>query len=163
MDTIDFNVWNFFFTYVSSFRHCRAFIFRLLGSFPRTTTRIHLFWRVGYKHSGKPNFGRNLLRCQWNFNVSIYRSLIMALMSKIILPRVTSANILSFQIHFWHRFVSGITYYLSSTINPILYNLMSAKYRDAFRNTFCGPCFKGQGMHYWLSLTCNVILRLLCW
>ena len=26
-------------------------------------------------------------------------------------------------------FISGICYYLSSTINPILYNVMSAKYR----------------------------------
>ena len=89
-----------FFTCGSYFRHCRAFIFRLLGSFPRTTTRIHLFWRVGYKHPGKPNFGRNLLRCKWNFNVSIYRSLIMTLISTIFKKRVTSDNVLSSQIDF---------------------------------------------------------------
>lgn len=35
-------------------------------------------------------------------------------------------------------YVSGIFYYVSSTINPILYNLMSVKYRRAFRRTLCG-------------------------
>ena len=35
-------------------------------------------------------------------------------------------------------YISGITYYISSTINPILYNLMSIKYREAFRRTLCG-------------------------
>ncbi len=35
-------------------------------------------------------------------------------------------------------YVSGVCYYLSSTINPILYNLMSVKYRQAFRRTLCG-------------------------
>ncbi|XP_054159701.1 pyrokinin-1 receptor-like [Oppia nitens] len=40
--------------------------------------------------------------------------------------------------------ISGVTYYLSSTINPILYQLMSRKYRIAFRDTFgkCIPCLK---------------------
>ena len=35
-------------------------------------------------------------------------------------------------------YISGICYYISSTINPILYNVMSAKYRQAFRKTLCG-------------------------
>lgn len=35
-------------------------------------------------------------------------------------------------------YISGILYYVSSTINPILYNLMSIKYRQAFRKTLCG-------------------------
>ena len=35
-------------------------------------------------------------------------------------------------------YLSGICYYVSSTINPILYNVMSAKYRQAFRKTLCG-------------------------
>ena len=34
--------------------------------------------------------------------------------------------------------ISGICYYISSTINPILYNVMSARYRQAFKNTLCG-------------------------
>lgn len=40
--------------------------------------------------------------------------------------------------------ISGITYYLSATINPILYQLMSRKFRIAFKDTFgqwC-PCFR---------------------
>ena len=31
----------------------------------------------------------------------------------------------------------GILYYFSSTANPILYNLMSRKFRAAFRRTVC--------------------------
>ena len=35
-------------------------------------------------------------------------------------------------------YTSGFLYYLSATVNPILYNLMSLKYRHAFRQTLCG-------------------------
>lgn len=36
---------------------------------------------------------------------------------------------------------SGILYYVSSVINPILYNIMSLKFRRAFRTTLCrGGC-----------------------
>ncbi len=40
--------------------------------------------------------------------------------------------------------ISGVTYYLSATINPILYQLMSRKFRIAFKDTFGRwlPCFK---------------------
>lgn len=40
--------------------------------------------------------------------------------------------------------ISGVTYYLSATINPILYQVMSRKFRIAFRDTFgyCLPCFQ---------------------
>ena len=34
-------------------------------------------------------------------------------------------------------FFSGCFYYLASTINPILYNVMSARYREAFLQTLC--------------------------
>ncbi|XP_014674627.1 PREDICTED: neurotensin receptor type 1-like [Priapulus caudatus] len=37
-------------------------------------------------------------------------------------------------------FVAGTLYYISSTINPILYNVMSRRYRQAFRRTVCGCC-----------------------
>nr|CAH7747196.1 unnamed protein product [Callosobruchus chinensis] len=30
-------------------------------------------------------------------------------------------------------YISGILYYLSATINPILYNIMSIKFREAFK------------------------------
>lgn len=34
--------------------------------------------------------------------------------------------------------ISGFFYYFSCTINPIIYNMMSQKYRIAFRETLCG-------------------------
>lgn len=37
-------------------------------------------------------------------------------------------------------FVSGILYYVSSVINPILYNIMSLKFRKSFRTTLLRPC-----------------------
>ena len=42
-------------------------------------------------------------------------------------------------------YLSGICYYVSSTINPILYNVMSAKYRQAFSKTLCGITHQQQG------------------
>lgn len=33
--------------------------------------------------------------------------------------------------------IAGVFYYLSCTINPIIYNVMSHRYRTAFRQTFC--------------------------
>lgn len=33
--------------------------------------------------------------------------------------------------------IAGVFYYLSCTINPIIYNVMSHRYRAAFRRTFC--------------------------
>ena len=35
-------------------------------------------------------------------------------------------------------YVTGIFLYLNSTINPIIYNLISSKYRKAFKETSCG-------------------------
>ncbi|GFU26058.1 pyrokinin-1 receptor [Nephila pilipes] len=42
-------------------------------------------------------------------------------------------------------YISGVAYYLSATINPILYQVMSVKFRQAFKDTFiaCCKCFKG--------------------
>lgn len=34
-------------------------------------------------------------------------------------------------------YISGILYYLSTTINPILYNIMSNKFREAFKVCKC--------------------------
>ena len=59
-------------------------------------------------------------------------------------------------------YVSGITYYISSTINPILYNLMSVKYREAFRRTFCGKrSGEGQTMYAYgeSSARCTSVIR----
>ncbi|KAL1130067.1 hypothetical protein AAG570_013010 [Ranatra chinensis] len=41
-------------------------------------------------------------------------------------------------INEWMYYITGCFYYFSSTINPILYNLMSIKYRLAFKQTLCG-------------------------
>ncbi|XP_074640224.1 pyrokinin-1 receptor-like [Tubulanus polymorphus] len=37
-------------------------------------------------------------------------------------------------------YISGVLYYVSSTINPILYNIMSLKFREAFKNTILSTC-----------------------
>ena len=36
-------------------------------------------------------------------------------------------------------YTAGVFLYMSSTINPIIYNIMSAKYRKAFSDTFFRP------------------------
>ncbi|XP_071744910.1 neuropeptides capa receptor-like [Lepeophtheirus salmonis] len=35
-------------------------------------------------------------------------------------------------------YITGCFYYVSSTVNPVLYNLLSVKFRNAFRQTLCG-------------------------
>ncbi|XP_074110611.1 neuropeptides capa receptor [Cotesia typhae] len=42
----------------------------------------------------------------------------------------------------WLYILSGFLYYFSTTVNPILYNLMSLRYRRAFKKTIC--CHKNQ-------------------
>lgn len=37
----------------------------------------------------------------------------------------------------WLYILSGCLYYFSTTVNPILYNLMSMRYRQAFKQTIC--------------------------
>ncbi|XP_065158994.1 neuropeptides capa receptor [Atheta coriaria] len=41
-------------------------------------------------------------------------------------------------INEWMYFITGLLYYFSSTLNPILYNVMSNRYRCAFREILCG-------------------------
>ncbi|XP_058823598.1 neuropeptides capa receptor-like [Topomyia yanbarensis] len=41
-------------------------------------------------------------------------------------------------VNVWLFWVAGWLYYVSCTINPILYNVMSHRYRVAFRETLCG-------------------------
>lgn len=42
------------------------------------------------------------------------------------------------EINAWLYYVTGCLYFFGSTVNPILYNLMSVKYRMAFKETLCG-------------------------
>lgn len=35
-------------------------------------------------------------------------------------------------------YISGILYYVSTTINPILYHIMSLKFREAFKVNYSG-------------------------
>lgn len=37
----------------------------------------------------------------------------------------------------WLYIMSGCLYYFSTTVNPILYNVISIKYRQAFKQTIC--------------------------
>ena len=63
-------------------------------------------------------------------------------------------------------YVSGCFYFLSSTLNPILYNLMSCKYRKAFRAVLlCAPQqspkvnYKVHLAYNALSSTCLFLLQ----
>ncbi|KAK3098819.1 hypothetical protein FSP39_023369 [Pinctada imbricata] len=38
-------------------------------------------------------------------------------------------------------YISGVLYFVGSTVNPILYNLMSKKFRVAFKRTLCRCCY----------------------
>lgn len=41
-----------------------------------------------------------------------------------------------YQMYVIMTYISGVLYYVSATINPILYNIMSVKFREAFKETF---------------------------
>ncbi|XP_023710114.1 neuropeptides capa receptor isoform X1 [Cryptotermes secundus] len=41
------------------------------------------------------------------------------------------------KINEWAYYITGCFYFFSCTVNPVLYNVMSAKYRLAFRKTLC--------------------------
>lgn len=42
------------------------------------------------------------------------------------------------ELNAWMFYITGIFYYFSSTLNPVLYNLMSNRYRNAFKEILCG-------------------------
>ncbi|KAL1491795.1 hypothetical protein ABEB36_012339 [Hypothenemus hampei] len=44
------------------------------------------------------------------------------------------------QMYFYLEHASGVLYYLSTCINPLLYHIMSNKYRNAFKKTFHNFC-----------------------
>ncbi|KAH1012427.1 pyrokinin-1 receptor [Dendroctonus ponderosae] len=45
-----------------------------------------------------------------------------------------------FQPYLYLTYASGVLYYLSTCINPLLYHIMSNKYRNAFKKTFQNCC-----------------------
>ncbi|KAM7287122.1 pyrokinin-1 receptor isoform X3 [Ixodes scapularis] len=53
-------------------------------------------------------------------------------------------------------YISGVTYYVSATINPILYSIMSLKFRQAFRDTLMRCCGRRAARHEWNSADCYV-------
>ncbi|XP_071112842.1 pyrokinin-1 receptor-like [Haliotis cracherodii] len=49
-------------------------------------------------------------------------------------------------------YISGVLYFVSSTVNPILYNVISRRYRGAFKETICFCCFKAGSSSYTSSV-----------
>uniref|UniRef100_A0A1I8PZU1 G-protein coupled receptors family 1 profile domain-containing protein n=1 Tax=Stomoxys calcitrans TaxID=35570 RepID=A0A1I8PZU1_STOCA len=50
-----------------------------------------------------------------------------------------------YEINEWLFSITGCAYYVSCTVNPILYNVMSHRYRVAFKDILCG---KRKGAYY---------------
>ncbi|XP_075731115.1 pyrokinin-1 receptor isoform X2 [Rhipicephalus microplus] len=75
---------------------------------------------------------------------------LMAVYAKVPTPALEIAfNLLTY--------VSGVTYYVSATINPILYSIMSLKFRQAFRDTLMRCCGRHRATrHEWNSAECYV-------
>ncbi|GLV45153.1 Pyrokinin 1 receptor [Carabus blaptoides fortunei] len=44
-------------------------------------------------------------------------------------------------------YVSGVLYYVSTTVNPVLYHIMSNKFREAFKETFSRCCWCRGSVH----------------
>ncbi|KAL4715580.1 hypothetical protein ACJJTC_009206 [Scirpophaga incertulas] len=49
------------------------------------------------------------------------------------------------KIYNFLTYISGVFYYMSTCINPIFYQIMSNKFREAFKNTFKLCCLKTEG------------------
>lgn len=58
-------------------------------------------------------------------------------------------------------FLLGILYYVSCTVNPILYNLLSHKYRRAFADVLCSECCSSSLFARWrkVSFTSEQMLQ----
>lgn len=60
-------------------------------------------------------------------------------------PRpTTEAEIIKYRkVYNIVTYISGILYYVSTTINPLLYNIMSNKFREAFKvSNTCNSCVR---------------------
>lgn len=49
--------------------------------------------------------------------------------------------------------ISGVLFYISSAVNPILYNLMSTRFREMFKEVMCHRAHHGTPRSYSLSVT----------
>ncbi|KAI1285035.1 Neuropeptides capa receptor [Halotydeus destructor] len=59
---------------------------------------------------------------------------------RLMATHVTSPTELQVTIFTILTYISGVTYYVSATINPILYSIMSLKFRQAFKDTMGACC-----------------------
>ena len=105
---------------------CRGYcVFYLLGSIPHPTTHVYRVLRLW------------LEICQWTY--------LPLRKIRVLFPSIVRVYVCSYQkaqlyIHFFCIFqineklyyVTGCFYYFSSTVNPILYNLLSVKYRYGY-------------------------------
>ncbi|XP_066246582.1 pyrokinin-1 receptor-like [Euwallacea similis] len=56
-----------------------------------------------------------------------------------------------FQMYLYLMYTSGVLYYLSTCINPLLYHIMSNKYRNAFKKTFHNFCSRGSRRRHYIA------------
>ncbi|KAL4233081.1 neuromedin U receptor [Mactra antiquata] len=61
------------------------------------------------------------------------------LMTSYVPMELWTPTLIQFQTYLFY--VSGVLYFSNSTINPILYNVMSKKFRLAFKRTLCRCCY----------------------
>lgn len=54
--------------------------------------------------------------------------------------------------------ISGVFFYISSAVNPILYNLMSTRFREMFKEVMCRRAHRSTPRKHSLSVT-RVTLR----
>nr|KAG5711189.1 hypothetical protein BaRGS_004833 [Batillaria attramentaria] len=82
------------------------------------------------------------------------------LMTLYVQPHQWTPELLTVQSHLFY--VSGVLYFLSSTVNPILYNLLSRKFRQAFKRTLCRCCLDIDSLPAFYKLKAKFRYDLLC-
>ncbi|KAK6170384.1 hypothetical protein SNE40_018793 [Patella caerulea] len=67
---------------------------------------------------------------------------VQRLMTIYVPPGNWTVQLLEIQTYIFY--VSGVLYFVSSTVNPILYNVLSKRYRRAFKMTLCRCCHRNK-------------------
>ncbi|KAK3758374.1 hypothetical protein RRG08_004194 [Elysia crispata] len=67
------------------------------------------------------------------------------LMTMYVAPDAWTEDLLTVQTNIFY--ISGVLYFFSSTVNPFLYNVMSKRYRKAFKHTLA-RCLSGKNSDY---------------